>query len=156
MLGRCDPAAPRKRRLFSIPLVSMLTLATMWSVVGAIPARAQQPAGAARIVVHDVTGTIPAVRERTVVHVGDNLVQNEVINTAANSATLIVFQDNSQLAICPSAEVVLNRAEFGTGPTGSALVIFIANGCTQFSSGRCWKRHFSGRRPPRFDPLEQS
>jgi hypothetical protein len=135
MLGKCDLAAPRKRRLFSVPLVSILTLATTWSVVGAIPARAQQPAGAARIVVRDVTGTIPAVRERTVVRVGDNLVQNEVINTAANSATLIVFQDNSQLAICPSAEVVINRAEFGSGPTGPTLVIFIAHGCTQFTSG---------------------
>jgi hypothetical protein len=70
-----------------------------------------------------------------VVRVGDNLVQNEVINTAANSATLIVFQDNSQLAICPSAEVVINRAEFGSGPTGPTLVIFIAHGCTQFTSG---------------------
>src|SRR6516164_6737407 len=110
MSGGYEFASSRKRRVYPISLVSILALATICSIVGATPARAQQPAGAARIVVNDVTGTIPAVRERTVVHVGDNLVQNEVIDTAAKSATLVVFQDNSQLAVCPSAEVVLNRA----------------------------------------------
>jgi hypothetical protein len=134
MSGRCDLRSPNQRWL--LLLVNMLmTLATLWSVVGAVPAGAQQPAGAARIVVNDVTGTIPGVRERTVVRVGDSLVQNEVINTVANSATLVVFRDESQLAICPSAEVVFNRAEFGPSPTGPTLVVYIANGCTRFSSG---------------------
>jgi hypothetical protein len=102
---------------------------------GAIPARAQQPAGDARIVVNDVTRTKPAERERNMLHVGDPLVQNEVIDTATKSATLVAFRDNSQLAICPSAEVVFDRAEFGAGPAGPTLVVFIANGCTRFSSG---------------------
>ena len=133
MPERCDLQPPDQRRLFS--LVSLLTLMTLCSVVGAVPAWAQQPAGAARIVVNDVTGTIPTVRERTVVRVGDNLVQNEVIDTAPNSATLVVFQDHSRLAICPSAEVVLNRAEFGPSATGPTLVVFIPYGCTQYSSG---------------------
>jgi hypothetical protein len=139
MSERCDFGAPRKRWLFSTLLVSVLTLAIMCSVVGTVPARAQQPAGAARIVVNNVTGNIPAVRERAVVQVGDNLVQNEVINTAANSATLVAFRDDSRLAICPSAEVVINRAEYGPSPTGPPLVIFIANGCTRFSSGQLLK-----------------
>ena len=133
MPERCDLQPLDQPRLFS--LVRLLTLMTLCSVAGAVPAWAQQPAGAARIVVNDVTGTIPAVRERTVVHVGDNLVQNEVIDTAPNSATLVVFQDDSRLAICPSAEVVLNRAEFGPSPTGPTLVVFIPYGCTQYSSG---------------------
>ena len=108
---------PDQRRLFS--LISFLTLMTLCSVIGAVPAWAQQPAGSARIVVNDVTGTLPAKpQEPAVVHVGDNLVQNEVIDTAPNSATLAVFQDNSRLAICPSAEVVINRAEYGPNSTG--------------------------------------
>jgi hypothetical protein len=123
----------RKSRLLWISLVSELCLTVMCSVVGSFPARAQQPAAAARIVVNNVTGTIPAARERAVVHVGDKLVQNEVIDTAANSATLVDFQDNSELAICPSAEIVLNRAELGTA--GPGLVVFVASGCTRFSSG---------------------
>jgi len=125
---------PDQRRLFS--LISFLTLMTLCSVIGAVPAWAQQPAGSARIVVNDVTGTLPAKpQEPAVVHVGDNLVQNEVIDTAPNSATLAVFQDNSRLAICPSAEVVINRAEYGPNSTGPTLVVFIAKGCTRFSSG---------------------
>jgi hypothetical protein len=125
----------RKGRLLWISLVSEISLAIMCSVVGSLPVRAQQPAAAARIVVNNVTGTIPAAREHAVVHVGDKLVQNEVIDTAANSATLVDFQDNSELAICPSAEIVLNRAEFGTTPGGAGLVVFVASGCTRFSSG---------------------
>ena len=135
MRVRYDLGSSRKHPLFSVVLLSMLALATMYLAVSAIPAWAQQPAGAARIVVNNVTGTIPRVRERTVVRVGDNLAQNEVINTAANSATLVAFQDNSRLAICPSAEVVLERAEFGESPAGPTLVVFIPIGCTQFSSG---------------------
>jgi hypothetical protein len=134
MADFCGFGALRKRWLL-ILLVSEIPLAAMFSVVGSLSARAQQPAGAARIVVNDVTGTIPAVRERAVVHVGDKLVQNEVIDTAASSSTLVDFQDNSQLAICPSAEIVINRAEFGTSPAGSGLVVYIASGCTRFSSG---------------------
>jgi hypothetical protein len=125
----------RKRRLLRILLVSEISVAIMCSVAGSLSARAQQPTAAARIVVNNVTATIPAARERAVVHVGDKLVQNEVIDTAANSATLVDFQDNSQLAICPSAEIVLNRAEFGTSPAGAGLVVFVASGCTRFSSG---------------------
>jgi hypothetical protein len=126
---------PRKRGSFSIPIKSILALTTMYIVASAIPAWAQQPAGAARVVVNDVTGTVPRVRERTTVRVGDNLVQNEVIDTAANSATRVAFRDDSQLAICPSAEVVLERAEFGESSVGPTLVVFIPIGCMQFASG---------------------
>ena len=135
MQARNDLGPLRKHRSLSMLFVSTLVLMTVYIVLSAIPAWAQQPAGAARVVVNNVTGTIPAVRERTVIGVGDNLVQNEVIDTATNSATLVVFRDDSRLAICPSAEVVINRAEYGPSPTGPALVIFIANGCTRFSSG---------------------
>jgi hypothetical protein len=131
----CDFGVLCKSRLLRILLVSEISLAVMCAVVGSLPARAQQPAAAARIVVNNVTGTIPAARERAVLHVGDKLVQNEVIDTAANSATLVDFQDNSELAVCPSAEIVLNRAEFGTSPAGAGLVVFVASGCTRFSSG---------------------
>jgi len=144
MPGRCDrePSSVeriarfdrRKRRPLPTSVVSMLASIAVCTMVNSAPGWAQE-VGVARSVVNNVTRTKPAERERTVVRVGDNLVQNEVINTAAHSATLVAFQDSSQLAICPSAEVVVNRAEFGAGPTGPALVIFIANGCTQFSSG---------------------
>jgi hypothetical protein len=135
MAGISDFGALRKHRLLWILLLSKIALAAVCSVVGPLSAWAQQPPAAARIVVNDVTGTLPAARERAVVHVGDKLVQNEVIDTATGSATLIDFQDNSELAVCPSAEIVLNRAEIGTSPASSGLVVFIANGCTRFSSG---------------------
>jgi hypothetical protein len=120
----------------------MLTLFGCCSLLDGAPAWAQQPVGAARIVVNDVRGTLPAVREAVTLRIGADLVQNEVIDTAANSATLLVFQDDTQLAVCPSAEVVLSRAEFAASPTGPTLVVFIPRGCTQLSSGLLLKTAF--------------
>src|SRR6516162_7791564 len=134
-----DLGPPRKRHSFVISVAGILALTTLCMVVSAIPARAQQPAGAARSVVRDVTGTIPRVRERRAVRIGDDVVQNEVINTAADSATRIVFRDDSQLAVCPSAEVVLERVGFGESSAGTTLAMFIPIGCIQFSSGPLMK-----------------
>ncbi|TMJ62683.1 MAG: FecR domain-containing protein [Alphaproteobacteria bacterium] len=132
MPGKCDRETPGKRRPPGIPLVGMLAVMAVCAVFNPAQVEAQQPAGTARIVVNNVTSTRPTSPERIVLHVGSNVIQNEVIDTAANSATLIVFPDNSQLAICPSAEVVLRSFELGPKPT---LAVFIPIGCTRFSSG---------------------
>ena len=116
-------------------LAIMLALCGCCSLFDGAQAWAQQPVGAARIVVNDVRGTLPAVRAPVTLRIGADLVQNEVIDTAVDSATLVAFPDDSRLAICPSAEVVLKRAEFGPSPTGPTLVVFIPYGCTQYSSG---------------------
>jgi hypothetical protein len=85
----------------------MLALTIMYVVVSAISARAQQQIGAAQVVVNKVTGTLPAAREPVALRPGINVFHNEVIDTAANSAAIVVFQDNTQLSICASSEVVL-------------------------------------------------
>jgi hypothetical protein len=121
-----------KRRVTVIPLVGMLATMAVCAVFNPAQVEAQQSAGAARIVVNNVTSTRPASPGRIVLHVGSNVVQNEVIDTAANSAALIVFPDNSQLAICPSAEVVIKNLVLDPKPT---LAVFIPIGCTRFSSG---------------------
>jgi hypothetical protein len=132
MLGRCDRETLGERRPALLLLARILTLMAVSSVFDPAQAEAQQSVGSARIVVNNVTSTRPASPERIVLRVGSNLVQNEVIDTAPNSATLIVFEDNAQLAICPSAEVVLKGVELRPKPM---LAVFIPIGCTTFSSG---------------------
>src|ERR1700732_5210267 len=131
MPGKCDREVLGKRRLRVIPLVRMFAVMAVCAAFNPAQVEAQQSAGAARIVVNNVTSTRPASPERIVLHGGSNLIQKEGIDTGADSATLIVFPDNSQLAICPSAEVVLKSFELGPKP---ALAVFIPIGCTRFSS----------------------
>lgn len=94
-------------RLALLLLARMLALMAVSSVFDPTQVEAQQSVGSARIVVNNVTSTRPASAERIVLRVGSSLVQNEVIDTAPNSGTFIVFEDNAKLAICPPAEVVL-------------------------------------------------
>jgi hypothetical protein len=132
-LSRCDALREtRKRRLIAIFWVSMIALAWVCSLVVLPPAWAQQLAGAARIVVNNVSGTLPTARERVVMRVGIDVIPNEVIDTAENSATLIAFKDNTQLPICPSSEIVLDRITFDPNPM---LAFSLRAGCAKFFSG---------------------
>jgi hypothetical protein len=124
-----------KRLLSLVSLSGMIALAWVFSFAAPRPAWAQQPAGAARIVVNNVSGTLPAAREPVVMRAGIDVFANEVIDTGANSAALVIFRDDTQLAICPSTEVALRGAVFDPDPNKTELVVFIPNGCTRLSSG---------------------
>jgi hypothetical protein len=134
MRRRYDCETPHKRRLLSVSLASMLAVLAVCPVVNPAPAGAQEVVGAARIVKNNVTGSLP-LGEPLLLSNGKDVFQTEVIDTAANSSTLLGFQDNTQLAICPSAHVTLQSVNL----TRSELVIFVASGCIRFSSGELLK-----------------
>jgi hypothetical protein len=64
--------------------------------------------------------------------VGIDVFPNEVIDTAESSATLIAFRDNTQLPICPSSEIVLDRVTFDPNPL---LAFSLRIGCAKYFSG---------------------
>jgi hypothetical protein len=99
------------------------------------PASAQQPIGAARIVINKVDGTLPSGPGRVALYPNVGVVQNEVIDTAADGTTLIVFSDNTQLSVCPSSEIALNRAELDQAAGRSTLDVTLPIGCVRFASG---------------------
>src|SRR6266478_2471130 len=107
MPRRCDRQAPLKRRLLSTALLILLAVMAVCLVADPVPARAQQQIGWAQRVVNKVTGTLPAALGPVALRPGIDVFHNEVINTEANSSTVLVFQDNTQLSICPKSEVVL-------------------------------------------------
>lgn len=131
MRRRYDCETPQKRRLLSVSLASTLAVLAVCPVVNPAPAGAQEVVGAARIVKNNVTGSLPP----RLLSNGEDVFQTEVINTAANSSTLLGFQDNTQLAICPSTPVTLQSVKL----TRSELIIFVASGCIRFSSGELLK-----------------
>jgi hypothetical protein len=97
-------------------------------------ASAQQPIRA-RIVINQVYRTSPSRPGRVALLPNVEVVQNEVIDTAADGTTLIVFPDNTQLSVCPSSEIVLNRAELDQTAGRSALDVTLPKGCARFASG---------------------
>jgi hypothetical protein len=107
MPGRCDRQAPLKRRLLSTALLILLAVMAVCLVADPVPARAQEQIGWAQRVVNKVTGTLPAAREPVALRPGIEVFRNEVIDTAANSTAIVVFQDDTQLSICAKSEVVL-------------------------------------------------
>jgi hypothetical protein len=137
MLRRCDRKARRKRWLLSRHLASMLVIVAVCQVVRYGPVAAQQSVGAASIVVNNVSGTLQG-RQSILLRDGEDVYPSERINTAAKSSSLLAFRDNTQLAICPFANVELRDI----APTRSQLVIYIASGCIRFSSGEVLRTAF--------------
>ena len=135
MLRTCDCKEARKARLVARLQIRILAALALYAGAHLSPVYAQQPVGAARIVVNQVTGTLPAARERVLLRVNKDVFENEVIDSEPNSATLVVFRDTTQLAVCPSTEVVLRRVVLDLDPTRSEFIVFIPSGCTRFTSG---------------------
>ena len=63
-------------------------------------------------------------------------VQNEVIDTADQSASRVVFQDKTELSVGPQSSVVLDRFVFDPDPSKSAVAISIAKGVARFGVRR--------------------
>lgn len=134
MPRRYDRKALPQPPLLSRLLIGMLAVLVIWPVVKSTPAGAQESIGAASIVVNNVTGTLQGDGP-VLLRDGKDVYQNERINTAASSSSLLAFRDKTQLAICPFANVELRSVI----PSRSELVIFIASGCIRFSSGEVLK-----------------
>ncbi len=114
------------------------TLASVWVIAAvlATPAAAADPQiGAASLVVNTVTGTLAATRETAPLRAGIDVFANETIDTAAASASRVIFQDQTQLSVGPQSSVVLDRFVFDPDPSKSAVAVSIAKGVARFSTG---------------------
>ena len=101
----------------------------------AVAAWSQQQIGAVRIVVNDVVATRPSEREGVVLQPGRAVVQNDVVDAAANSAASLIFQDNTGISIGPLSEIVLDRVVYNPSPSKSIVGFSLPRGVIRFSSG---------------------
>lgn len=111
------------------------------------PAFADRQIGAATVVVNNVTGTLATTRQRAVLRAGIDVFQNEIIDTADNSASRVVFQDRTELSVGPMSQVVLDRFVFDPDPAASAVAVSIAKGVARFSTGVLPKPDYLIRTP---------
>ena len=113
----------------------LVTLCVLSTLIGFQPrhANAQVVIGAAQKIVNSVTGILKD-STRTVA-VNAQVFQNELIRTGSKSATELVFQDQTDLAIGANSEVRLDDFVYNPDPSLSRVVLSLGAGVFRFTSG---------------------
>jgi hypothetical protein len=109
-------------------------------VVAAIAARETAAAiddqitiGNTKVVVKTVIGTFEG--ELRVLELQDDVYHNELIETEVESATKLVFLDETTLTLGPDSSVVLDRFVFDPDPSKASLVMTATKAIFRFASG---------------------
>ena len=104
-------------------------------VLAAAPAAAEPSTiGNARVVVKTVTGVADKT-ERTL-QLQDDIYHNEIIETEEESATTLVFLDDTLVTLGPNSELILDKFVYDPDGGKSAFVITATAGAFRFASGK--------------------
>ena len=115
-----------------------LLIATATSL--ALEARADETIGVASAVRNNVSGSLPTGEVQ--INVGENVIRNEIVKTASESWTKLVFSDSTNLSVGPNAIVRLSNF-VSTGPSSyGKATVDIAKGAFRFATGHSEKRAY--------------
>ncbi len=113
---------------------------TAVAVDASVAARADEAIGVASAVRNNVSGSLPTGDVQ--INVGENVIRNEIVKTASESWTKLVFSDSTNLSVGPNATVRLsNFVSAGPSSYGKAT-IDIAKGAFRFATGHSEKRAY--------------
>ena len=112
-------------------------LLTAAGVDASVAARADEAIGVASAVRNNVSGSLPTGEVQ--INVGESVIRNEIVKTAAESWTKLVFSDSTNLSVGPNAIVRLSNFRF-RGP------FLIREGDRRHSEGRVPLRHGAFRK----------
>jgi hypothetical protein len=113
-----------------------------WALVS--PANAQERIGLASAVRNDVSEVAPRV---TKINSGDDVVRDEVVRTSTDSDAKIVFRDDTNLSIGPSATLKLDRVVFSGETTYKDIALRLTTGTFRFVTGHSAKQAYTIRTP---------
>ncbi len=99
----------------------------------ATPLFEERAVGNASIVVKTVTGTIEDNISK--IKLQDDLYHNELIETYEDSATEILFLDETTISLGPKSSIVLDEFVYDPDPSNSSFVLTITEGALRFTSG---------------------
>ncbi len=109
-------------------------------VDASIAARADEAIGVASSVRNNVSGSLPTGDVQ--INVGENVIRNEIVKTASESWTKLVFSDSTNLSVGPNAIVRLSNF-VSTGPSSyGKATVDIAKGAFRFATGHSEKRAY--------------
>jgi hypothetical protein len=127
-------------------LVSRIA-ASMLLAVGALVAGAAVAAiddqitiGNTRVSVKTVIGTFEG--DLRILQLEDDVYHNELIETEAESATQLVFLDETTLTLGPDSSVVLDSFVYDPDPSKAAFVMTATKGIFRFASGKLPKNAY--------------
>jgi len=106
-------------------------------------AQAQTRIGNASKAVDQVKGS-PQENVRTIA-TQDDVFQNEVVKTASESATQLIFKDETRLTIGPESKVTLDTFVYDSSPDKGRLVINQTVGTLRFVSGAFSDKNYGVR-----------
>ena len=118
-------------------------LAAFWVSDGTAAERVT--VGNATTVVKTVTGIFEADLRQ--IEYLDDLYHNEVVETGEESATEIVFLDETKLAIGPNSSLVLDKFVYDPDPSKASFVITMTQGVFRFASGNLPQKSYTIHTP---------
>lgn len=113
--------------------VSFQALADFQGFTTESPLFEERAVGNASIVVKTVTGTIEDNIHK--IRLQDDLYHNELIETFEESATEILFLDETTISLGPASSIVLDEFVYDPDPTASSFVVTVTEGAMRFTSG---------------------
>jgi hypothetical protein len=115
--------------------------------LGALAGHAAQAAigdqitiGNTTVVVRTVIGTFEG--DLRVLALEDDVYHNELIETEQESATKLIFLDETTLTLGPESSVVLDRFVYDPDPSKASLVMTATKGIFRFASGKLPKNAY--------------
>ena len=96
--------------------------------------------GNTRVIVRTVIGTFEG--DLRVLELEDDVYHNELIETEEESATKLVFLDDTALTLGPDSTVVLDSFVYDPDPSQAAFVMTATKGIFRFASGRLPKNAY--------------
>jgi hypothetical protein len=141
------PSARRGRRptvrrawLRSLAALAGLAVATVVARDVGAAIEDQITIGNTRVVVKTVIGSFEG--ELRVLQLEDDVYHNELIETETDSATKLVFLDDTTLTLGPDSSVVLDRFVYDPDPSKAAFVMTATKGIFRFASGKLAKNAY--------------
>jgi hypothetical protein len=103
-------------------------------------ARADDSIGVASVVRNNVSGALPSGDVK--INTGESVIRNEIVKTAEDSSTKLVFVDSTNLSIGPKATVRLSNFVSASPSTYGKATIDVAKGAFRFATGHSDKRAY--------------
>lgn len=101
--------------------------------------------GNTSVVLRTVTGTLDGADRQ--ISLNDDVYHNELVETAASSATEILFLDQTKLALGPNSSLVLDSLVFDPDPAKSSFITTTTKGVFRFVTGNLPKKSYTIHTP---------
>ena len=114
---------------------------------GGVSAAPNDPIGSAVTVVNYVTATLDTGGDERRLSSGDDVRQQELIETDADSRSEIELNDRTKLALGPGARMLLDKFVYDPDLSGGAIVVNLLKGTFRFITGIAAKPAYVIRTP---------